>query len=252
MNQRRLAPVISILFILIFWQILDFFELSNTTLFPAPLQIWRCLLELQSDYLRAFLETLSNSLFSFALSAVLGMTLAIVLSLRQFLRDSFLPVALFFQTVPIIAIAPLLVIYLGYGRQTIIAAATLVSLFPVLANTLLALTSTPQEELELFALYKASSWQVLWMLRIPRGYLGIYGGLRIAAGLAVIGVVAGEFVAGTGLGSLIDSARTQQRIDIVYLALLGLALIGLSFIGLLTLIHSIIQRWRPLAIDVKL
>ena len=250
--RQRLAPVISIFSILTLWQVLDFAEISNTSLFPAPFQIWKCLVELQSDYFNAFIQTLSNSLLSFAISAVLGIACAIGLSSQKFLRDSFLPVALFFQTVPIIAIAPLLVIYLGYGRQTIIAAATLVSLFPVLANTLLALTSTPQEELELFALYKATSWRILWMLRIPRAYLGIYGGLRISAGLAVIGVVAGEFVAGTGLGALIDSARTQQRIDIVYLALLGLAVIGLSFIGLLTLIHSIIQRWRPLAIDVKL
>ena len=246
-------PGLWLILILFFtWQILDFFKLTNAVLFPSPWQWILTLQEIQNEYLQAFLQTLSHVLMSFALSTVLGILIALFLSLKKVFRDAFLPLAMFFQTVPIIAIAPLLVIYFGYGSQTILAAATLVSLFPVIANTLIALTSTPLEELELFQINAASTWQILIYLRMPRAYLGVYSGLRIAAGLAVIGVVAGEFVAGGGLGSLIDSARTQQRIDIVFAALGGLSFIGWSLVTALAGLNTWIQKWRPLALDLKL
>jgi NitT/TauT family transport system permease protein len=251
MKFKDVAGPLTVFLLLLLWQALAWLQWTNSALFPSPLQILAVIHEIRTDYETAFLQTAKNVFLSFLLSGFLGVLLAIILSTRQVLRDSFLPIAMFFQTVPIIAIAPLLVIYFGYGAQTIIAAATIVSIFPVIANSLIALTSTPQEELELFAVYKASQWQSLLRLRLPRAYLGIYSGLRIAGGLAVIGVVAGEFVAGGGLGALIDSARTQQRIDIVYACLLGLSALGLGLIGLLTWIHNRVQNWRPLALDLK-
>jgi NitT/TauT family transport system permease protein len=176
---------------------------------------------------------------------------AIALSLSELLRRAVLPFAIFFQTVPIIAIAPLLVIYFGFGLNTVVASATIVSIFPVLASALIALTSTPEGDLELFRLYRAGRWKTLWNLQLPAAYLGIYTGLRVAAGLAVIGAVVGEFVSGGGLGSMIDSARTQQRIDIVFAAILLLSLIGLALINVLRSIHKLIQTVRPFGLDLK-
>ena len=157
----------------------------------------------------------------------------------------FFMLLIFFQTVPIIAIAPLLVIYFGYGPQTIIAAAVFVSIFPILASTLIGLDTIDKSLVELFKIYKISPTRTLFYLRIPGSYPFIYSGIKISSGLAVIGVVAGEFVAGGGLGSLIDTSRTQQRIDLVFACLLGLALIGLLQIMLLAMINSLIVRWRP-------
>jgi NitT/TauT family transport system permease protein len=99
--------------------------------------------------------------------------------------------------------------------------------------------------IELFKVYRRSNWHTLFYLKIPGSYHFIYSGLKISSGLAVIGVVAGEFVAGGGLGALIDSARTQQRIDLVFASLIGLAIIGLTQIMLLNGINSLITRYRP-------
>lgn len=196
-------------------------------------------------FFTAFWDTTRLSFQSLFLSFILGFTLALIFSLNDWIKRAIFPLAIFFQTVPIIAIAPLLVIYLGYGSQTIIASAVFVSIFPILANTLVGLDTINKNLLELFKVYQRSRMQTLVYLKIPGSYHYIYAGLRISSGLAVIGVVAGEFVAGGGLGSLIDTSRTQQRIDLVFAALIGLALIGLSQIMLLNIINLLITRWRP-------
>ena len=108
-----------------------------------------------------------------------------------------------------------------------------------------------KNQVELFKIYKASLLQTLWRLRLPSAYLSIYTGLRVAAGLSVIGAVAGEFVAGGGLGAMIDSARTQQRIDIVFAALILLSVLGLLLIFSLQCCHWALQKWRPLALNLK-
>lgn len=223
----------------------------NGTLIPAPSRVLLTLWELRADYLTASLETSAAVLAGLLLSITLGLAAAFLLSLSEFLRRAVLPFAIFFQTVPIIAIAPLLVIYFGFGMPTVIAASLIVSVFPILAGALLGLQSTAPDELELFRLYGADRWQLLWKLRLPSAYLSIYAGLKVAVGLAVIGAVAGEFVAGGGLGALIDSARTQQRIDMVFASLLLLSLLGLALIGLLQGAHERLQKVRPYGRSLK-
>jgi len=220
-------------------------------LFPAPSTVLNTLLENKADFSKAFFETLQGTLAGLVLSIIIGPILAMLFSLSTFLRKAILPFAIFFQTVPIIAIAPLLVIYFGFGMPTVIAAAFIVSIFPMIANTLLGLESLQKAELELFKLYGASSLQILTKLKIPSAYSAIYSGLKISIGLAIIGAIAGEFVAGGGLGAMIDSARTQQRIDIVFGALILLSLMGLACIAVLKLTHNLIQKFRPYGINLK-
>lgn len=148
-----------------------------------------------------------------------------------------------FQTVPIIAIAPLLVVYLGYGMQTIVASAFIVSIFPVLANTLAGLRSTNPSLVDLFQLYGAGGWKTLWKLRFPSAVPNIMTGLKVAAGLAVIGAIVGEFIGGsTGLGDEIVAAIPRQRPDIVYAAITLAALLGLALFALINLISWLLLR----------
>ncbi|MBX3040979.1 MAG: ABC transporter permease [Bdellovibrionaceae bacterium] len=226
-------------------------QILNTSLLPTPGLILESYQENASDYAEAFQETFLATFFGFLASAILGLGAAFVLSLSDLARRAFLPFAIFFQTVPIIAIAPLLVIYLGFGSSTVIASSLIVSLFPVLANGLLGLQSLDPGELELFKLYRATSSEIFWKLRLPRAYPSFYAGLKVSAGLAVIGTVAGEFVAGGGLGALIDSARTQQRIDLVFGALILLSLIGLILIGALRGLNALINLKRPYGLLLK-
>ncbi|MBC7370332.1 MAG: ABC transporter permease [Bdellovibrionaceae bacterium] len=220
-------------------------------LFPAPSTVLQTLVQNSAEFSRGTGETLKASLAGLALSIVCGIAVAVGFSLSDFLKRAILPFAVFFQTVPIIAVAPLLVIYFGFGMPTVISAAFIVSIFPIIANTLLGLESVEPGKLDLLRLYRASPWQILLKLRLPQAYGSIYAGLKTATGLAIIGAIAGEFVAGGGLGALIDSARTQQRIDIVFGALILLSLMGLACISGLKLTNRLVQKFRPYGIHLK-
>ncbi|MGZ3804435.1 MAG: ABC transporter permease [Bacteriovorax sp.] len=252
LTRRLNLPAFAILAVLVL-----FFEITVSLgwipafLFPPPSKILKTLLELKVEFFKAFLETLQGSLSGFLLSVLCGTSMALLFSLSSFLKKAVLPFAVFFQTVPIIAIAPLLVIYFGFGLPTVVAAAFIVSLFPIIANTLLGLESVSQAELELFQLYGANTFQGLIKLKLPSAYSSIYAGLKVSLGLAIIGAVAGEFVAGGGLGAMIDSARTQQRIDIVFAALGLLSAMGLFFLAALKVAHRFLQKIRPYGLNLK-
>lgn len=221
--------------------------LISDTLFPAPSTVIKTLQELHEDFFTAFKETLINVLAGLAISIVVGSLTAFLFSLSDLLKRAILPFAIFFQTVPIIAIAPLLVIYFGFGAPTVIASSFIVSVFPIIANTLMGLESASEAQKDLFRVYHAGRIQTLIKLKLPSAYSYIYSGLKISAGLSIIGAIAGEFVGGGGLGAMIDSARTQQRVDIVFGALLLLSAMGLLFMGILTGAHKFILWRRPFA-----
>jgi len=208
-------------------------------LIPAPSEVIRSLIDDRVELAVAAWTTLSSALVGLLLSFTTGTLFAIALSSWDLARRAFYPYAVFFQTVPIIAIAPLLVIWFGFGQPTLIASAAIVSVFPIIASTLLGLKSTEPALIDLFTLYSASARQMLLMLKIPFALPQIFSGLRIASGLAVVGAIVGEFIGGGGLGSVVDSARTQQRIDRVFAAVLISALLGAVLVGAVNLISAL-------------
>ena len=208
-------------------------------LIPAPSEVLQSLLDDRSELALAAWATLSSALAGLLLSFFTGTMFAIALSSSDLARRAFYPYAVFFQTVPIISIAPLLVIWFGFGQPTVIASAAIVSVFPIIASTLLGLKSTEPALLDLFKLYTASKRQLLWMLKIPFALPQIFSGLRIASGLAVVGAIVGEFIGGGGLGSVVDAARTQQRIDRVFAAVLISSLLGIVLVGAVNFISGL-------------
>jgi NitT/TauT family transport system permease protein len=215
---------------------------------PPPTAILRSLLNDRDELLSGFFDTTLAAFIGLVMSFIIGTSLAIALSLSNLLRRAFLPYAIFFQTVPIVSVAPLLVIWFGFGMPTVIASAFIVSIFPVIASTLLGLQSTDPALLDLFRLYSASRMHQMLKLRIPFALPQIFSGLRIAAGLAVIGAIVGEFIGGGGLGSVVDAARTQQRIDKVFAAVLMSSVLGLVLVGAINLASWImLRRWHASA-----
>jgi len=167
-------------------------------------------------------------------SALGGGLLALVLSLNAWIRKAVYPLMVFFQTVPIVAIAPMMVIWVGYGRPAVILSALIVSLSPIVANSLQGLLSADPALVDLFRMKRASSLSLLVNLRIPSAIPQFLTGLRIAAGLSVIGAIVGEFVADTfdgggGVGTLIEAAIKGQDTPLVFAALMGSTLLGLAF-----------------------
>lgn len=214
-------------------------------LVPTPSSVLRSLIEDRQEYWEGLLSTTTAAASGLVLSFIIGTSGAVLLSLSAFLRRAFYPYAVFFQTVPIIAIAPLLVIWFGFGQPTVIASAFIVSVFPIVASTLLGLQSTDPSLMDLFRLYRASTLKMLWKLRLPFALPQIFSGLRIAAGLAVIGAIVGEFIAGGGLGAIVDAARTQQRVDKVFAAVLISSLLGLLLVGTINVLSWLmLRRWH--------
>jgi NitT/TauT family transport system permease protein len=209
---------------------------------PAPSDVLRSLVDDWTEYSNGFYSTALSAIIGLALSSIIGTVVAILLSLSKLLRRAFLPYAIFFQTVPVIALAPVLIIWFGFGRPTVIASAFIVSLFPVIANSILGFESTEPRLYDLFKLHRATRFATLWKLQLPSALPAIFGGLRIASGLAVIGAIVGEFIAGGGLGEVVDAARTQQRLDKVFAAVVLCSLLGLILVVLIDLASRLTLR----------
>ena len=214
-------------------------------LVPRPSDVLRTLAREGDELWAAAGQTAMTSALGFTASAAFGVSAAVLLSSARWVQRAFYPYAVFFQTVPIIAIAPLLVIWIGYGWKTVAVSAFIVSVFPVVANTLSGLLSTDPALRDLFRLYGASGTATLLKLRLPFALPSILTGLRVAAGLAVIGAIVGEFIAGGGLGGVIDVARTQQRVDKVFAGILLASALGLTLFLLVNLIsRAALRNWH--------
>jgi NitT/TauT family transport system permease protein len=171
----------------------------------------------------------------------------VLLSLSRTLERGLYPYTIFLQTVPIVAIAPLLVLWFGSGLRAVAVSAFIVSVFPVVASSLSGLKSVDPRLSDLFRLYGASSLDTLLKLRVPSAVASMTTGWRVAAGLAVIGAIVGEFVAGfsegdAGLGITILAAYRQLRTDLLFGAVLLSSLLGLGLFALVSLVARLLLR----------
>ena len=240
--KQLLSPLIPLVVIMMIAETLSRKGIVPAFLMPAPSQVFQSVLDDPDSFKKAFFETGMASMLGLLLSTMVGLCSALILSYSKTIREMFYPYALFFQTVPIIAIAPILVIWLGYGMPTVIASSFIVSVFPVIANSVMGLLSTDPQLLGLFKMMDASPTQVLFKLRLPYAIPQILAGFQIAGGLAVIGAIVGEFISGSGLGGLVDSARNQQRVDRVFAAVLLAALLGIIFFTFVSLLRRSLMK----------
>lgn len=247
--KNRLAeslPAIGfLLLLLIVWQWLVAGQWVPAYLVPSPLEIAVAIADNRADIAAALLGTLGAVLYGLGLSIAVGVAAAVMFFSVPLMRRAVLPFCVFFQTVPIIAVAPLLVIWFGYGAPTVRASAFIVSVFPILANTLSGLQQTDPQLRELFSLYRPSALRTIAKLNVPAALPFIFTGLRIAVGLAVIGAIVGEFIAGGGVGGLIDSARTQQRVDLVFAGVAASSLLAMFLILAIDGVTRLLAGRRP-------
>jgi len=217
---------------------------------PAPSAVFRAMLEKRNDLGLSLKSTAEAALVGFALSGGIGIALAVLLSTSRLVQRALYPYTVFFQTVPIVAIAPLLVIWFDFGIKSVAVSAFIASVFPVIANTLTGLLSTDPALRDLFKLYGASRLTTLWKLRLPSALPNIFTGLRIAAGLAVIGAIVGEFVAGvltrgSGLGVSILVAKRLGNTADIFAAVLVASLLGLVMLAAINLAgYLALRRWH--------
>jgi NitT/TauT family transport system permease protein len=202
------------------------------------------------------LVTLTTTCEGFLLAAVGGVALAVLFNQSRFVEYSLYPYAVILQVTPIVAVAPLLLIYLPQ-QAAVLACAWIVAFFPVLANTTLGLHSVDRNLTDLFSLYGASRRQVLRRLKLPSALPYILGGLRIAGGLSLIGAVVAEIAAGSagaGSGLAYRIAESGYRLDIprMFAALLLLSLAGIAIFYLLSLVNYLaLRHWHESALDAE-
>lgn len=243
--RERLPAWVFLILLVGFWELTVARGWVPDYLLPAPSGIGATMVDLRVELWAATLATLRAIVWGLVTSAITGVLLAVAFFAVPILRRAILPFCVFFQTVPIIAIAPLLVIWFGFGETTVRASAFIVSLFPILANTLTGLEETDPLLRELFRLYRPSRLRTILKLQLPSAIPYMLTGLRIAVGLATIGAIVGEFIAGGGIGALIDSALTQQRVDLVFSGVLASTALALVLVLAIDLLSRLLMGRRP-------
>ena len=219
-------------------------------LLPAPSRILQTLFEDWDTLAPAWLFTLRLSLAALALAAAGGVLLAVLFSLSRRIEAALSPFAIILQVTPIIAIAPLILIYVDSTFAALLICAWIVAFFPILSNTVIGLRSIDPNLRDLFSLCRASRWQRLRLLLAPSALPYFLAGLKIAAGLSLIGSVAAEFVAGsagqeTGLASRMLEASFRSEVPRMFAALLLISVTGVLFFALFNLLsHRLLARWH--------
>lgn len=246
-----LLPLLVAVLVLGAWEVLVRVREVPVFVLPPPSAIWAALVA-DAPVLGASLWlTLTVTLQAFALAVVSGMALAVLFSQSRTVAAALYPYAVALQVTPVVAIAPLVVIWVGYERVDIalLILAWLVAFFPILSNTTLGLTSVDPNLRDLFRLYGASRWQVLWRLQLPAALPYLLAGMKVSGGLALIGAVVAEFVAGSGTASglawrIVESGH-RLNIPRMFAALLLLSLTGIAIFAVLAWVQRmLLRRWH--------
>lgn len=245
-------PCIVFIASLLVWEATISIKNIPVYILPAPSAIFAKLVEDRALLLNSLLVTLSVTLKALALATISGAGLALILAQSKVIERALLPFAIILQVTPIIAIAPLLLVYLEPSKAVLVCA-FLVAFFPILSNTALGLASVDSSLRDLFDLYHASAWQKLFYLRLPAALPQFLTGLRIGGGLSLIGAIVAELAAGaagqgTGLAFRIVEAGFRLDIARMFAALALISATGLVIYALLALLtHYLLRNWHESA-----
>jgi len=246
----RAAPLIVALLVLGAWQAATVAWDVPTWLVPSPLEVGRTLIADRALLAASLGVTLSIALAALAIAIVLGVAIALAFVQSRWIETAFTPYVVLLQVTPIVAIAPLIIIWVHDTRIALILCAVVVAIFPIVSDTTLGLRSVDPRLLDLFRMNRATRWQVLARLRIPSALPAFFGGLRIAGGLSLIGAVVAEFVAGTGgqgagLAYQILMAGIQLNIPRLFAALMLITLAGVALhVALAWISRRALAQWH--------
>ncbi|MGF1938765.1 MAG: ABC transporter permease [Nostoc sp. ChiQUE02] len=254
-NADVWAPMVVGILALVIWDIFVRITYLPPYILPGPLLVFKTLITDWNELLPSLLITLQITIVAFLAAVISGLLIAILFTQSKWIERSLFPYAVILQTTPIVAIAPLIILWLKNNTfAALVVCAWIVAFFPIVSNTTLGLNSVDRNLLNLFQLYKASRWQTLLYLRLPSAMPYFLGGLKISGGLALIGAVVAEFVAGTGGAKsgiayriLISSYNLQiPRMFAALFLTTGLGV--LIFVSLSALSDFILGKWHESAV----
>ena len=251
---RILAPLAIGVVVVALWEAIVRVNHIPVYVLPGPILVVETLIKDWGTLSVSLWVTLQITFMALIVAVTLGVSISVLFSQSKWIELSFFPYAVILQVTPVVAIAPLIIIYVDDIRVALLICAWIVAFFPILSNTTLGLNSADHNLINLFQLYGASRGQILRHLRLPAAMPYFLGGLRIAGGLSLIGAIVAEFVAGTGghasgLAYQILAAGYQLQIPRMFAALLLISLTGIVIFLCLSLIsHLCLRKWHESAI----
>ncbi|WP_232474597.1 ABC transporter permease [Neoroseomonas rubea] len=251
--MRVVAPTVIAFLFLGAWEAVVRVNGIPHYILPGPLLVGQTLLKDWGTLSTSLLITLKITFMALSVAAVLGLALAVLFAQSRIIEMSLFPFAVILQVTPIVAIAPLIIIWVNDVTLSLLICAWIVAFFPILSNTTVGLNSADHNLIDLFRLYRANRWQVLVRLLLPSALPYFLAGLRISGGLALIGAIVAEFVAGTGgsasgLAYRILEAGYQLQIPRMFAALVLVSGTGIAiFLALTLLSHLLLRKWHESA-----
>lgn len=231
--------------VIVAWQAyVEIFDVRDIIL-PPPTDVAATLVDRWSSLEPQLLVTLAEAAQGFLLAAVVGLLLAIVITSSRVLRLALYPLIVASQAMPVIAIAPLLITWFGFGPTSKVLVSALVAFFPMVVSSAAGLASLDSGVVSLMRSFPASRVQIFLRARLPNALPQIFAGLKVAAVLSVIGAVVGEWVgADQGLGYLIVRANATLAVDLVFAAIVLLSLMGIAFFVAVSLVERLVMPWQ--------
>ena len=245
MLYRWSKPLVALALAIVGWGLYVKISGIESFVLPSPTSVAGYLVHHESRLWANASSTLREVAIAFGLSLGVGVALAVLISRFRLLEEALLPLLVVSQVVPTIAIAPLLVIWLGFGDKPKVAVAFLIAFFPIVINTLNGLQSVNPELVEMAQGLSASRWQILRKLSFPHALPYLFAGARVSITLAVIGAVVGEFVgADQGLGFMILRGSAELNSQEMFGAIIFLAAIGIVLFNLVRLLERVVIPWQ--------
>lgn len=245
--SRRLAYPLSgvVILVALWWGYCVLFDVPVAVL-PTPDQVAVSFFQRFDLLLSEGWVTLQETLLGFALALAIGLPLAVAISNSRRLNLMFYPLLVGLQSVPKVALAPIVLVWLGTGLESKLAIVWLVAFFPIIIDTAAGLRSTPRELVELAQSLKASPWQLFYKVQFPAALPFVLTGAKVAITLSVIGAVIGEFMGSSaGLGYLLLSATSQLNTPLAFAALFALSFLGMAVYALVELVEVLLAPWLP-------
>jgi len=244
---RWLIPLLAVFGFLLIWEGIVRIELYPAFILPGPGAVAERFVEVVGDgtLWPHVVTTLTQMLLGLAIGAPLGVLMGVLLAKSGTLEAIISPIILAAQSTPVVAYAPLLIIWFGSGITSKVMIAALTVFFPMLMNTMVGIRNVPQSRRDLMRLFNATPWQTFWKLEFPASLPVLFAALRVSVTLAIIGAIIGEFIsASSGLGYLIKLARDRYDTPLVLVAVVVLAVLARLAYWVVTVIERRVIRWQ--------
>jgi NitT/TauT family transport system permease protein len=242
--RSAIYPLLGVSVILLAWQLYTHIFAINRIVLPSPLDILKASILHWDILLRESWPTFLESVLGFALAVLIGIPFAVGVASSRVLNLTLYPILIATQSIPKVAVAPIILVWFGLGMQSKLVIAFLVAFFPIVVDTAAGIRATPPGLLELAHSLRASSLQIFLKIQFPAALPFIFAGAKVAVTLAVIGAVIGEFIGSIGgLGNLLLTANSQLDSPLAWAALVWLSALGVLLFAAVVLAERIVMPW---------